>query len=82
MILKSKLPRNQRDYEKVENWPQTEQVFELPKVDFQKHKWVQKGYEIIDSCDGCLRQGIPIPYGKMLVKEGGKYKIIDETSRT
>lgn len=80
MILKldKKTPRNQRPIQDTSNWPKTEQVFDLPKLDFQNHQWVQRGYEIIDSCQNCPKQGIPIPVGKMLVRKDGRYDIIDE----
>ena len=61
-----------------ENIPQTQQVFNPPRLNFQGHTWIQQGYEIIDSCPSCPRQGVPIPSGKMLIRERGEYKLIDE----
>lgn len=58
--------------------PQTTQVFEKPKIDFDNHTWIQRGYAIYDMCPGCPNQMITIPVGKMLKKEGGKYTITDE----
>lgn len=81
MILdsgKKTVPRNQQHIQDVSNWPQTDQVFDLPDVQFEKHQWVQQGYALIDNCPGCLKQSIPIPYGKMLMKIGGKYTLVDE----
>jgi hypothetical protein len=80
MILKTDktVPRNQRAYQDVNNWPRTEQVFNAPKLDFDNHQWIQMGYEIIDNCPNCPKQGIAIPSGKMLVKKDGRYDIIDE----
>lgn len=76
MILKSKPTEQKTD--NPENWPQTEQVFDKPKVDFDHHDWRQEGYQIIDSCPNCPEQAVSIPYGKMLVKKGGRYQIVDE----
>lgn len=79
MILEpSKKPRNQREIEDTTSWPHTTQVFDMPNVKFDNHDWVQEGYYLIDSCSTCPRQAVAIPYGKMLIKEGGKYKLIDE----
>lgn len=79
MILElKKTPRNQRDYADVSKWPQTSQVFDAPTLDFSGHQWIQRGYELIDSCPACPKQGIPIPAGKMLIREDGKYSIVDE----
>lgn len=69
-------PRNQRL--SAQNYPQTQQVFDVPKLDFDSHKWVQRGYKIYDECEGCVNQAVPIPVGKMLIRERGKYQIIDE----
>lgn len=62
--------------------PQTTMVFKQPEMVFDQHTWVQQGYFVIDMCAGCPRRGIPIPAGKTLVKEGGKYKLIDELSQS
>lgn len=81
MILdagKKAVPRNQRAIQDETQWPQTDQVFDLPDVSFDNHQWVQQGYTLIDNCPNCLKQAISIPYGRMLVKEGGKYKLVDE----
>lgn len=75
MLLNADSPKKEED---TSSWPQTTQVFDKPSIDFQKHEWVQQGYEIIDSCPTCPRQGISIPYGKMLVRAEGKYKLVDE----
>lgn len=64
-----------------ENLPQTTQIFDAPEFEFNKHHWVQQGYELIDMCPNCPRQGVPIPFGKMLVKEKGVYKLVDEVTR-
>lgn len=72
------LSNEQKKTKEVKDWPKTEQVFELPNIDFQKHQWIQEGYFLIDSCGPCPRQGVPIPYGKVLVREEGKYNLIDE----
>lgn len=65
--------------EEVATLPSTETVFDVPKIDFSNHIWEQQGYELIDNCAGCPRYGVPIPYGMMLTKENGVYKLIDET---
>lgn len=48
-----------------------------PGLDFQNINWVQRGYELIGTVNG-VRQGIPIPKGKMLIGERGSYKLVDE----
>lgn len=61
-----------------QTWPQTTQVFNPPRFNFGDHKWVQRGYFLHDECEGCVRQAIQIPSGKMLVKEKGEYQLVDE----
>lgn len=65
--------------------PQTSQVFEAPNLIFDAHQWRQEGYELHDACSPstatCVSVGIPIPSGKLLVKKGGGYDLIDETIR-
>lgn len=61
-------------------YPQTTQVFEAPKVDFNNHAWIQRGYVIYDTCNGCIPQAIPIPVGKSLTKKDGRYTFVDERS--
>lgn len=75
MILKT---NEQKERDDVSKWPQTDQVFEKPNVKFDSHDWIQQGYYLIDSCPNCPRQAVAIPYGKMLTKEGGKYKLVEE----
>jgi len=75
MILETEA---QQEAKVVESWPQTTQVFDAPKVNFDSHSWRQEGYMIYDTCSGCVSQAIPIPSGKMLIMEGGKYQIVDE----
>lgn len=64
--------------DEIENMPQTTTVFNQEALDFHKHTWVQEGYELIDTCAHCPRYGIPIPFGKMLVKGENGYELIDE----
>lgn len=63
--------------------PQTTQVFDAPKMEADAHDWQQQGYHIIDACNpqrhDCHSGGIPIGFGKMLVKKDGRYDIVDET---
>ncbi len=62
--------------------PQTDMVFDQPALDFDAHVWQQSGYTLEDRCGGgCLSQGIPIKSGTMLIKENGKYKLVDEMTR-
>lgn len=72
------LPKNQQAIADENTWPSTETIFEPKKTTFDSHDWVQQGYFIIDNCANCPRQAVPIPSGKMLVKEGGKYAIVNE----
>jgi hypothetical protein len=77
MILDDKtVPRNQRI--EPSKYPQTQQVFNVPKLDFDSHTWVQRGYKIYDECEGCVNQAVPIPIGKMLIRKGDRYDIVDE----
>lgn len=69
------------DNQDPETWPQTTQVFETSPVNFGDHVWIQQGYQIIDSCPGCIPQGVPIPVGQMLIKEKGEYRLVDELTR-
>ena len=48
---------------------------------FDGHEWIQRGYMLEHNCQGAcasVPQGIRIPAGKMLVKEGGKYTLVNE----
>jgi hypothetical protein len=62
--------------------PQTETVFEPQQLVFDDHKWLQQGYHLTDVCSpqtaACHTGGIPIPNGKMLVKQGEKYALVNE----
>lgn len=70
----------QFDMNDIQTWPQTTAVFNAPRLDFNKHEWIQQGYEVIDNCRSgmCVKVGIPIPFGKMLVKKGGRYELVNE----
>lgn len=57
--------------------PQIEAVFDQPKLEIDKHEWIQQNYVIIDQC--CSHQAIAIPDGKLLVKKDGRYDLIDES---
>lgn len=63
----------------IDNLPQTETVFDQPKLAIDDHTWLQQGGYIIEQCHNGL--GIPIPSGSMLVKEEGRYKLVDEITR-
>lgn len=70
--------------EELANLPQTEQVFEAPALIIDQHEWRQEGYMITDICNpsrpDCQHVGIPIPSGKMLIKDKkGRYALISET---
>lgn len=62
--------------------PQTTQVFEAPKLKIKDHEWLQRGQMIEDNCNpqrmDCVNAGIPIPFGKMLVKVKGAYDLVPE----
>lgn len=62
--------------------PQTDAVFNQPKLVVDEHDWLQEGYMIRDNCQpsrmNCVNAGIPIPSGQMLIKEKGAYKLVDE----
>jgi hypothetical protein len=64
--------------------PQIEAVFDQPALEFDTHEWQQQGYHLIDVCNPsspvCHPGGIQIPYGKLLVKKGGKYELVNELS--
>lgn len=68
--------------EELATLPQTTQVFDRPPLEFDNHQWQQEGYFISDICNpkgvNCQVAGIPIGNGKMLVKEDGRYSIVDE----
>ncbi len=49
-----------------------------PQLEMNKHRWRQEGYTLIDTCGSCMRQGINIEPGTMLVGEKGAYKIVRE----
>lgn len=62
----------------------TDMVFNQPQLITNDHDWVQRGYMIEDACNPsrpeCHNGGIPIPSGKLLVKDQkGGYDLIDET---
>ncbi len=57
-------------------WPSTSQVFDKPKTIFNDHDWLQSGYTAIDQC--CDHPPISLPNGKMLIKDGREYHLIDE----
>lgn len=83
MILKSDKQKLAERYKKgkhtdTSKWPQTDQVFEKPDLQFNSHIWQQRGYAIYDMCPSCPDQMIPLPVGKMLIKENGRYNIINE----
>jgi hypothetical protein len=63
--------------------PQTEQVFDAPELVINQHEWIQQGYYITDVCSpkklDCYTGGIPIPYGKMLIRKDGRYDLTDES---
>ena len=68
--------------DEIENLPQTDTVFDRPKLEFDHHEWVQEGYMVRDVCNpggiSCENVGIPIPSGKLLVKTDGRYDLVDE----
>lgn len=68
--------------EELAGLPQTPQVFEAPKLKIAEHDWLQEGYYIRDNCAvpkiSCIPGGLPIPSGKVLVKNTGGYELIDE----
>lgn len=68
--------------EEVEALPQTTQVFDRPSMIFDQHEWRQEGYMITDVCHpsrpDCHHVGIPIPTGKVLVKKGDGYDLVNE----
>lgn len=71
--------------EEIEALPQTAQVFTPSPLHINDHDWRQEGYMITDVCSpsrpDCQYVGIPIPSGKLLVKRGGTYDLVDERSR-
>lgn len=68
--------------EEIAALPQTDTVFDQPKLVVNEHEWLQSGYMMTDNCSparmNCINAGIPLPNGKMIVKEKGAYKIVDE----
>lgn len=60
----------------VEALPQTSTILKEPNLVMDEHNWQQQGYTIIDQC--CNGLAISIPYGKMLIKENGRYDLVDE----
>lgn len=71
--------------EELASLPQTTAVFDQPKLVIDEHEWVQRGYMIEDNCRpkraNCLAIGAPIPTGKLLIKEKGRYKLVSEITR-
>jgi hypothetical protein len=63
--------------EELQALPQTSTVLDTPKLEVDKHQWLQQGYVIIDQC--CDGQAIAIPSGKVLVKKDGRYDLVDES---
>lgn len=65
--------------------PQTDMVFDAPVMIADQHVWQQEGYYITDACNpsrlDCQHVGIPIGNGKMLIKDTGAYRIVDELTR-
>lgn len=61
----------------LEQLPQLETVFDQPKLEIDKHQWLQQGYYIIDQC--CSGMAIAIPSGQMLIKKDGRYDLVDES---
>ena len=70
--------------DEVTTLPQTTTVFNQPPLVMDDHDWIQQGYYLSDNCNpqrpDCLNTGIPIPPGKTLVKQGGKYDLVPERS--
>jgi hypothetical protein len=69
--------------EEIATLPQTEKVFEAPKLTANEHEWQQQGYIISDNCQpkraNCPHVGIPIPSGKLLIKnKNGGYELVNE----
>lgn len=62
--------------------PSTSTVFDRPALEFDTHSWLQEGYIVRDVCSpataACEPVGIPIPSGKLLVKQDGRYDLVDE----
>lgn len=65
--------------EELDNLPQTETIFETPQLDFDKHVWIQEGYQAMDQC--CGHPPVSLPSGKLLIKENGRYRLVDELTR-
>lgn len=68
--------------DELEALPQTDTIFNVPALVVDQHSWVQEGYMIHDRCQPstptCVHAGIPIPSGKLLIKKGDSYDLIDE----
>lgn len=71
--------------EELNALPQTSAVFDKPKLVVNEHEWVQRGYMIEDVCNPskatCEHVGIPIPFGRLLIKTKGGYDLVDEVTR-
>ena len=71
--------------EELAQLPSTDMIFDAPYLDMNQHDWQQTGYMLTDVCNphsiGCQHVGIPIPSGKLLSKDAGGYKLIDEVTR-
>lgn len=65
--------------------PQTEKVFDAPKLHINQHEWLQRGYMIEDNCKtpkaDCVTAGIPIPTGSLLIKTEKGYDLVNEVTR-
>lgn len=61
--------------EELANLPQTTHIFEAPEVNLDEHELIQQGYTVTDRCHGV---SFNIPSGKTLIKDGGKYKLVNE----
>lgn len=62
--------------EELNQLPQTQAVFNQPKLEFDNHTWIQQGYQAFDQC--CGHPPVTLPSGKTLIRKDGHYDLVDE----